>query len=135
MSTNRFENQVAVVTGTGRTDREGLIPQASVERLEEIGKGMDANGESIYRLICNIKSKKTAKTKNGFLDRRIYRINESGFRKRRTPQNDPIGFTLIPQMGKPCPSLGNRLDGFPKLTLWADAGFLYLAASLLTKIP
>ena len=48
MSTNRFENQVAVVTGTGRTDREGLIPQASVERLEEIGKGMDANGESIY---------------------------------------------------------------------------------------
>ena len=27
---------------------EGLIPQASVERLEEIGKWMDANGESIY---------------------------------------------------------------------------------------
>ena len=27
---------------------EGLIPQPSVERLEEIGKWMDANGESIY---------------------------------------------------------------------------------------
>jgi alpha-L-fucosidase len=27
---------------------EGLIPQASVERLQEIGKWMDANGESIY---------------------------------------------------------------------------------------
>ena len=27
---------------------EGLIPQACVERLEEIGKWMDANGESIY---------------------------------------------------------------------------------------
>ena len=27
---------------------EGLIPQASVERLEEIGKWMDANGEAIY---------------------------------------------------------------------------------------
>ncbi len=26
---------------------------------------------------------------------RIYRINKSGFRKRRTPQNDPIGFALI----------------------------------------
>ena len=26
---------------------------------------------------------------------RISRINKSGFRKRRTPQNDPIGFALI----------------------------------------
>ena len=26
---------------------------------------------------------------------RIYRINKSGFRKRGTPQNDPIGFALI----------------------------------------
>ena len=26
---------------------------------------------------------------------RIYRINKSGFRKRRTPQNDPMGFALI----------------------------------------
>ena len=33
------------------------------------------------------------KPENSFLDR-IYRINKSGFRKRRTPQNDPIGFAL-----------------------------------------
>ena len=44
-------------------------------------------------LLCG-KKNNVFKPENSFLDR-IYRINKSGFRKRRTPQNDPIGFALI----------------------------------------